>query len=108
MPKLFSCDPPVPPPGPRPTCHCFNFDGSKHHGLPVLHAEVQDTSCDAWRVVIQKIEVAMARRDTILEPLAGLDGAAATADHHAARWHWAAERSPGIAAVRQSSRSTAG
>jgi hypothetical protein len=75
MPKLLSCDPPVPPPGPRPTCHCFNFDGSKHHGLPVLHAEVQDTSCDAWRIVIQKIKVAMARRDTILEPLAGLDGA---------------------------------
>ena len=74
VPKLFPCDPPVPPPGPRPACRCFNFGGEKHHGLPVLHAEVQDTSCDAWRVVNENIEVAATRGDTVLEPLAGLDG----------------------------------
>ncbi len=73
-PKLFSCDPPVPPPGKRPMCTCFNFRGSKHHGLPVLHSEIQDTSCDAWRIVIENIEVAATRGDNILEPLAGLDG----------------------------------
>jgi hypothetical protein len=72
--RLFSSDPPVPPPGPRPQCHCFNFGGNKHHGLPVLHAEVQDTSCEAWRIVNEKIEAALTRGDTVLEPLAGLDG----------------------------------
>jgi hypothetical protein len=72
--RLFSSDPPVPPPGPRPQCRCFNFNGNKHHGLPVLHAEVQDTASDAWRIVNEKIEAAVTRGDTVLEPLAGLDG----------------------------------
>jgi hypothetical protein len=74
-PQLFSCDPLVRPPGPRPTCQCFNFYGIKHHGLPELHAEVQDTACEAWRIVSQNIELARTRRDAVLEPLAGLDGA---------------------------------
>jgi hypothetical protein len=74
MPKLFQCDPPAPPPGPRPACRCFNFGGKKHHGLPVLHAELQDTSCDAWRLVNENIEAAATRGDSVLEPLAGLDG----------------------------------
>ena len=73
-PKLYSCDPPIPPPGKRPTCSCFNFRGNKHHGLPVLHAEIQDTSCAAWRIVIEDIELAAIRGDTILDPLARLDG----------------------------------
>lgn len=75
MTKLFSCDPPVPPPGPRPMCQCFNFYGSKHHGLPTLHTEIQDTSCEAWHIVNANIEVAASRGDTVLDPLAGLDGA---------------------------------
>ncbi len=68
------CDPPVPPPGPRPTCRCFNLYGKKHYGLPIFHAEVQDTSCDAWRIVNENIDAAATRGDTVLEPLAGLDG----------------------------------
>src|SRR5262245_18626923 len=75
MPRLFQCDPPVRPPGTRPTCHCFNFTGRKHHGLPVLHAEVQDTSCDAWHMVNENIEVADSGSDRVLEALAGLDRA---------------------------------
>jgi hypothetical protein len=43
--------------------------------LPVLHAEVQDDSGDAWRIVNENLEVAERRGDTVLEPLAGLDGA---------------------------------
>jgi hypothetical protein len=74
MPKLFHCDPPVPPPGPRPTCRCFNFNGPRHQGLPVLHADPQDTSCNAWEIVNANIAGAAARRDTVLEPLAGLNG----------------------------------
>ena len=73
-PKLFSCDPPVPPPGERPTCSCFNFRGRKHHSLPRLHAELQDTSCDAWHLVIDNIGLAIARGDTDVDLLAGLDG----------------------------------
>lgn len=73
MPKLFSCDPAVQPSGPWPTCHCFNLHGSKHHGLPALHENVQDTACEAWRIVVQNIELATVRCDTVVEPLADLD-----------------------------------
>jgi hypothetical protein len=41
----------------------------------VLHAEVQDDSCEGWRVVNENLETAASRGDTVLEPLAGLDGA---------------------------------
>jgi hypothetical protein len=74
MSKLYSCDPPVLPPGMRPTCQCFNLYGDKHHGLPILYADMQDTSCAAWHIVNTNVEVAARRGDTVLEPLAGLDG----------------------------------
>jgi hypothetical protein len=35
---------------------------------------VQEKSCDAWRIVNENIEVAATRGDTVMEPLAGLNG----------------------------------
>lgn len=74
MTKLYACDPPVPPPGPRPSCLCLGVSAKGHRKLPVLHAEEQDTSCDAWRIVNESIEFAATRGDAVLEPLAGLNG----------------------------------
>ncbi len=74
MRRTFWCDPPVPPPGPQPLCRCFNYSGIKHWGVPVLHGEVQDTSCDAWRIVNDNVERAARQGVGVLDPLAGLDG----------------------------------
>lgn len=74
MKETLTCNPAVPPPGPRPECHCLDVGSQKHPKLPVLHDEVQDTSCDAWRIVNETIEAAAIRGDTVLDPLAGLDG----------------------------------
>jgi hypothetical protein len=74
MTKLFACDPAAPPHGPWPTCHCLDVGSKKHPKLPVLHAEAQDTSCEAWRIVNETIEVAAIRGDTVLDPLARLQG----------------------------------
>jgi len=73
MPSLLPCEPPVPPPGPWPTCSCFNFRGETHHGVPALHADPQDISCDAWRLLSENVDAAATRGETTLEPLAGLD-----------------------------------
>lgn len=74
MTKLFTRDPALPPPGPGPACRCLDVGSKKHRKLPVLHAEAQDTSCDAWRIVNENIEAAATRGDTVLDPLARLDG----------------------------------
>lgn len=73
--KLFHADPPRPPPGNPPTCGCFNLSGRKHGKLPPrLHAEVQDTECEAWRRVVACIDDAVASGAETLEPLGGLTG----------------------------------
>ncbi|MBK8256238.1 MAG: leucine-rich repeat domain-containing protein [Polyangiaceae bacterium] len=43
--------------------------------MPSLHAEVQDTACDAWHIVSDGITLAIDRGDTLFEPLAGLTSA---------------------------------
>jgi hypothetical protein len=73
--KLFHADPPAPSLGDRPQCGCFNFWSSKHGGrLPRLHADAQDTKCDAWRHVVERIEEAISAGAETFEPLAGLTG----------------------------------
>lgn len=69
----FYPNPAVLPPGPWPWCSCLNFGGSEHPCVPLLHAERQDRSCEAWRIVEDNIETTLHRGDEVLEPLAGLD-----------------------------------
>jgi len=58
--------------GRKPHCQCFNFTGSKHSGLPVLHSEDQDTTSPAWARVLENIEAARRDGRPRFEPLAGL------------------------------------
>lgn len=75
--KLFHADPPALPPGRHPACGCFNQEGSRHgRRRPRIHGEVQDTNCDAWRHVVDRVENAVARGEEIFDPLAGLPGPA--------------------------------
>jgi len=73
--RLFSPHPPQPPPGPFPDCNCINFNGRRHPRLaPRLHLEEQDTSCAAWRHVVQRVDEAAEGGETVFSPLEGLDG----------------------------------
>jgi hypothetical protein len=73
--RLFWPDPPWRPPGPFPTCDCFNFWDAEHAGqIPTLHAEEQDTSCKAWKRVVARIEAAIDSGEESLSPLDGLSG----------------------------------
>jgi hypothetical protein len=54
-------------------CGCFELYGPvKECGVPLLHAESQDTSCVAWTTVVERIERAAVEEPEVFEPLAGL------------------------------------
>jgi hypothetical protein len=71
----FSADPPVRPPGPRPTCACVAEPqaGRKPH-TPVLHGEQQDVHCGAWLRLCDRIEEAIASGQKEFAPLDGMTG----------------------------------
>jgi hypothetical protein len=73
-PVLYPSYPPVLPPGRKAQCTCFNPRGRKHHGLPVLHAEVQDTTTVAWSLLLDNIDAARRTQSATLAPLRGLNG----------------------------------
>ena len=66
--RTYPPNPQVPPPGPRPSCRCLV------EGLPLLHGEEQDTSCEAWQVVLENIELAVKEGQEEFNPLIGLAG----------------------------------
>ena len=72
--KLFSPDPPVRSPGPYPSCECFAGAGVRGQPVPVLHHDVQDTSCSAWITLLELIERASADRRTEFSPLEAMSG----------------------------------
>jgi len=72
--KLFSPDPPQPPPGPRPSCQCFNGAGQRGQPVPRLHHDVQDTECSAWRNLVGAVERAIRDQPAEFSPLDGLSG----------------------------------
>lgn len=75
--KLLHPDPPEPPPGRFAACECFDFYGRQHREpAPPVHLEEQDTSCDAWRDLVERIDDAAERGATSFAPLEGLDGPA--------------------------------
>jgi hypothetical protein len=56
-----------------PACRCFEQYGPlTDRGVPLLHAEQQDTSCRAWSIVVERVERAAVEQPEVFEPLAGL------------------------------------
>ncbi|NUP08857.1 MAG: hypothetical protein HOW73_22650 [Polyangiaceae bacterium] len=73
--KLYSPDPPQPPAGPYPHCDCFRDASKQHQSVPAINDDVQDTSCDAWREVVARIERAARDGTEELSLLDGMSGA---------------------------------
>ena len=57
-----------------PSCECFELYGwpVKERGVPLLHAEQQDTCCVAWTTVVERVERAAIEQPEVFDPLAGL------------------------------------
>jgi hypothetical protein len=73
--KLVRADPASPPPGAYPRCDCFNLFGrTLDSPAPRPHLEEQDTSCDGWKRVVERIEKAIQAGEEDLAPLGGLSG----------------------------------
>lgn len=73
MAERFHPDPPVAPPGaPPPACGCFDQRGRTLSRVKHLHSDPQDTSCDAWKKVVESVESVLAAGGAVFEPLAGL------------------------------------
>jgi len=73
MKKLFAPNPPVTPPGPSPTCTCLRgSERGRKLRTPVLHREQQNTSCDAWLRLCERIERAIATGEKDFAPLEGM------------------------------------
>src|SRR5688572_19265963 len=73
--ELYSANPPKPPPGPYPTCECFERAGKRSQPVPPLHEEVQDTTCDAWQHLMARIDAAARNGSVDFTPLEGMSGA---------------------------------
>lgn len=73
--RVFNADPPQPPPGPGPTCDCFVSAGKRGQRVPSFHDDVQDTSCDAWLTIVDRIDTAVREASSELALLDGLSGA---------------------------------
>jgi hypothetical protein len=74
--RLFSADPPVPPAGPHPACPCVSEGQSgRKQRTPTLHHELQNTNCDAWLRLCDRIEVAIKSGQRELGPLDDFSGA---------------------------------
>ena len=73
--KLFRADPPSRPPGPYPSCLCFDTSGSRHAPrVPRLHDDAQDTGAAGWLRVLERIDSAIRSGAEELAPLEGLSG----------------------------------
>jgi len=53
----------------RPACHCFDAQGQERQWQELsLHAEPQDTKCEAWHRLLDLIELAARDRRTTFSP----------------------------------------
>lgn len=58
------------------TCGCFQLYGPpEEREVPPLHADQQDTCCEAWNVVVERTERAAVEQPEVFDPLVGLTDA---------------------------------